>query len=205
MLNTAATGEDDLLNIKSNKEMNDLKYRKKQLEQLQTQVIDLEDVNGAISITDMTFNEAPLGMYAITDTTNFPEAEPGVILTLKQQTNDLGQENSILPYIVVYMRMDGTVKINYMYAKQVLDFFKKLTVGKKTVNQPLVDEFYEETNGGKDMSAYSEILSKAIEAIRGKQDEVGMGSLFSPGGTSVQTELLDDLDDVELISFLIIR
>ena len=118
MLNTAATGEDDLLNIKSNKEMNDLKYRKKQLEQLQTQVIDLEDVNGAISITDMTFNdfkadlqnalkehekllnEAPLGMYAITDTTNFPEAEPGVILTLRQQTNDLGQENSILPYIV---------------------------------------------------------------------------------------------------------
>lgn len=223
MLNTAATGEDDLLNIRSNKEMNDLKYRKKQLEQLQTQVIDLEDVNGAISITDMTFNdfkadlqsalkehekllnEAPLGMYAITDTANFPEAEPGVILTLKQQTNDLGQENSILPYIVVYMRMDGTVKINYMYAKQVLDFFKKLTIGKKTVDQLVVDKFYEETNGGKDMSDYSEILSKAIEAIRGKQDEVGMGSLFSPGGTSVQTELLDDLDDVELISFLIIR
>ena len=223
MLNTAATGEDDLLNINSNKEMNDLKYRKKQLEQLQTQVIDLEDVNGAISITDMTFNdfksdlqnalkdhekllnEAPLGMYAITDASDFPDAEPGVILTLKQQKDDIGQENSILPYIVVYMRMDGTVKINYMYAKQVLDFFKKLTIGKKTVNQPLVDTFYAETDGGKDMSVYSDILSKAIEAIRGKQDEVGMGSLFTPGGTTVQTELLDGLDDVELISFLIIR
>lgn len=183
----------------------------------------MENVNGAISITDMTFNdfkadlqnalkehekllnEARLGMYAITDSGNFPEAEPGVILTLKQQTSDLGEENSILPYIVVYMRMDGTVKVNYMYAKQVLDFFKKLTVGKKTVNQPLVNKFYDETNGGKDMSAYSEILSKAIEAIRGKQDEVGIGSLFSPGGTNVQTKLLDDLDDVELISFLIIR
>ncbi|MGN5247068.1 helicase-related protein (plasmid) [Lactiplantibacillus plantarum] len=223
MLNTAATGEDDLLNINSNKEMNDLKYRKKQLEQLQTQVIDLEDVNGAISITDMTFNdfksdlqnalkdhekllnEAPLGMYAITDASDFPDAEPGVILTLKQQKDDIGQENSILSYIVVYMRMDGTVKINYMYAKQVLDFFKKLTIGKKTVNQPLVDTFYAETDGGKDMSVYSDILSKAIEAIRGKQDEVGMGSLFTPGGTTVQTELLDGLDDVELISFLIIR
>lgn len=223
MLNTAATGEDDLLNINSNKEMNDLKYRKKQLEQLQTQVIDLEDVNGAISITDMTFNdfksdlqnalkdhekllnEAPLGMYAITDASDFPDAEPGVILTLKQEKDDIGQENSILPYIVVYMRMDGTVKINYMYAKQVLDFFKKLTIGKKTVNQPLVDAFYAETDGGKDMSVYSDILSKAIEAIRGKQDEVGMGSLFTPGGTTVQTELLDGLDDVELISFLIIR
>ncbi|MFD1485268.1 helicase-related protein [Lacticaseibacillus baoqingensis] len=223
MLNTAATGEDDLLNTKSNKEMNDLKYRKKQLEQLQTQVIDLEDVNGAISITDMTFNDfksdlqnalkgyekllndAPLGMYAITDASEFPEAEPGVILTLKQNKDEMGQENSILPYIVVYMRMDGTVKTNYMYAKQVLDFFKKLTLGKKTVNQPLVNAFYAETDGGKDMSVYSDILSKAIEAIRGKQDEVGMGSLFVPGGTTVQTELLDGLDDVELISFLIIR
>ncbi|MGL5550318.1 MAG: helicase-related protein [Culicoidibacterales bacterium] len=223
MLNTAATGEDDLLNINSNKEMNDLKYRKKQLEQLQTEVIDLEDVNGAISITDMTFNdfkadlqnalkehesslnEAPLGMYAVTDSANLADAEPGVILILKQHISDNGQRNSILPYIVVYMTMDGTVKTNYMYAKQVLDFFKKLTVGKKTVHQQLVDEFYEETNGGKDMSAYSKIMTKAIEAIRGKQDEVGMSSLFSPGGTKFQSELLDNLEDIELISFLIIR
>ncbi|AQW20957.1 helicase [Lentilactobacillus curieae] len=223
MLDTAATGEDDLLNIKPNKEMNDLKYRKKQLQQLQTQVVDLEDVHGAISITDMTFNdfkadlqnalkdhekllnEAPLGMYAITDTSGFSEAEPGVILTLKQQTDEFGKDNSILPYIVVYMRMDGTTKVNYMYAKQALDFFKKLTVGKSTVNQPLVDKFYAETSGGRDMSVYSEILSKAIEAIKGKQDEVGMGSLFSPGGTNLQTELLNNLDDVELISFLIIK
>lgn len=37
--------------------MNDLYYRKNQLEQLQTQVVDLEDVNGSISITDLTFND----------------------------------------------------------------------------------------------------------------------------------------------------
>ncbi|MGL5898957.1 MAG: helicase-related protein [Lactobacillaceae bacterium] len=223
MLNTAATGEDDLLNIKPNKEMNDLKYRKKQLQQLQTQVIDLEDVNGAISITDMTFNdfksdlqnalkkhekllnEAPLGMYAITDSSDVPEAEPGIILTLKQQQSELGQKNSILPYIVVYMCMDGTVKISHVHVKQVLDLFKKLTVNKKNVNQSLVDEFYAETNGGKDMSNYSDILTQAIEAIRGKQSEVGLDSLFSPGGTNIQTNLLNNLDEVELISFLIIK
>ncbi len=92
-----------------------------------------------------------------------------------------------------------------MYAKQVLDFFKKLSIGNKAVNQELVDAFYAETNGGSDMSKYSELLSKAIEAIKGKQEEVGIASMFSPGGTSVQMELLDDLDDVELVSFLIIR
>lgn len=223
MLNTAATGEDDLLNTNTKKEMNDLKYRKKQLEQLQTQVLDLEDVNGAISITDVTFNdfkadlqnalknhekslnEAPLGMYAIVEAESFSEAEPGVILILKQKEDSLSQKNSILPYIVIYMRMDGTVKINYTYAKQVLDFFKKLTVGKKTVNKMLIDEFYEETDNGRDMSTYSKILNKAIEAIRGKQDEVGMDSLFSPGGTNIQLELSDNLENIELISFLIIR
>ena len=223
MLNTAATGEDDLLNINLSKEMNDLKYRRKQLQQLQTEVIDLEDVNGAISITDMTFNdfisdlqnalrgheqllnEAPLGMFAITDTENFSEAEPGLILTLKQRVESIETKNSILPYIVIYMRIDGTVKINYMYAKQVLDFFKKLTIGKRTINQVLLDEFYNETSGGGNMTKYSEILNCAIEAIKNKKEEVGIDSLFSPGGTNIQIELLDDLDDVELISFLIVR
>ena len=223
MLNTAATGEDDLLNINDNKEMNDLKYRRRQLEQLQTEVIDLEDVAGAISITDLTFNdfisdlqnvlkenekalnEAPLGMFAVTDTNGDPEAEPGVILTLKQRVKDMGVKNSILPYIIIYMRMDGTVKINYMYAKQVLDFFKKVTKGKNTINHELISDFYKETENGSDMSEYSEILSKALEAISGKQEEVGIGSLFTPGGTSIQMDLLDNLDDVELISFLIVR
>ena len=37
--------------------MQDLEYRKKQLKQLQNQVIDLEDVEGNISITDLTFND----------------------------------------------------------------------------------------------------------------------------------------------------
>ncbi len=223
LLDTAATGEDNLLSTEERREMNDLKYRKKQLQQLQCETIDLEDVSGAISITDMTFNdfkadlqnalktnekqlnEAPLGMYAITDSEDFPDAEPGVILILKQRGKGLGTENSILPYILIYMKMEGEVKINYMYTKQVLDFLKKLSIGKSKVNQTLVDEFYIETNGGSDMSKYSAILSKGIEAIQGKQEEIGISSMFRPGGTSVQTELLDDLDNVELISFLIIR
>lgn len=223
MLNVAATGEDDLLNFENHREMNDLKYRKKQLQQLQNEVIDLEDVSGAISITDMTFNDfkqdlqnalknhekqlndAPLGMYAIVSSAGLPEAEPGVILTLKQTSNEVGSENSILPYIVVYMRLDGTVKINYMHTKQVLDLFKRLSLGEKEVNQRLVDEFNKETDNGRDMSSYSIILSKAIEVIQGKQEEVGLASMFSPGGTNVYSDLIDDIDDVELISFLIVR
>ena len=87
----------------------------------------------------------------------------------------------------------------------MLELYKKLTLGKTEVNQELVNEFYAETNDGENMSTYSEILSKAIEVIRNKHDEIGLSSLFSPGGTSIQTDLVENLDDIELISFLIIK
>ena len=37
--------------------MNDLEYRRRQLEQLQNEVVDLEDLGSGISITDMTLND----------------------------------------------------------------------------------------------------------------------------------------------------
>ena len=51
MLDMSATGEENV--IVDNDSMNDLEYRKQQLKQLQDQVVDLEDINGGISITDL--------------------------------------------------------------------------------------------------------------------------------------------------------
>lgn len=222
LLDTSATGEENLLDTGS-KEMNDLYYRKNQLEQLQTQVVDLEDVNGSISITDLTFNDykmdlmealktqrknlekAPKGMYAIADSSTFEDAEPGVIFLLKQKAEDLGQENSILPYIMIYLREDGEAKLHYTQSKKILDYFKKLCQGNDKFYQELIDIFNEGTNYGSDMQDYSDLLREAIDIIRGKKEEVGLASLFSVGGTTLQTELLNNLEDVELISFLIIK
>lgn len=222
ILNTSATGEDDLLNT-DNKEMNDLSYRRNQLKQLQEEVMDLEDVNGAISITDLTYNDfkadlanalkkneqalvnAPKGMYAITKSSLLKGAEPGVIMTLKQNKIDLGKENSILPYLMIYMTMDGEAKIHYTQSKQILDYFKKLAMGQEKVFSDLVTNFNKETQDGRDMSQYSELLSQAIDLIKGKKESVGLDSLFTPGGTTLQTDLLSSMDEVELISFLIIR
>lgn len=222
LLDTSATGEENLLDIGS-KEMNDLNYRKNQLEQLQTQVVDLEDVSGSISITDLTFNDykmdlmqalkehrkdlekAPKGMYAITDSSNFEDSEPGVIFLLKQKVEDLGQENSILPYILIYLTEDGNAKLHYTQSKKILDHFKKLCLGNYSVYQFLVDKFNEETDYGSEMEEYSDLLRDAIDIIRGKKEEVGLASLFSAGGTTMQMDLLTKLEDVELISFLIIK
>ena len=83
LLDVSATGEENVIEYDENKKMNDLDYRKKQLKQLQESVLNLEDVSGGISITDLTMNDfkmdlleymkdnkrklekAPMGMYAI--------------------------------------------------------------------------------------------------------------------------------------------
>ena len=57
LLDVSATGEENIIDDQKNKEMNDLEYRKKQLQKLQNEVVDLEDISGGISITDLTFND----------------------------------------------------------------------------------------------------------------------------------------------------
>ena len=84
MLDISATGEEDVINENPQK-MKDLEYRRKQLKQLQEEVIDLEEVNGNVSLTDFTLDEfrmdlinlqgryesevenTPLGVYALVE------------------------------------------------------------------------------------------------------------------------------------------
>lgn len=57
LLDISATGEENLIEMNENDEMTDLEYRRKQLEQLQSTVLDLEDIQGGITITDTNMND----------------------------------------------------------------------------------------------------------------------------------------------------
>ena len=61
LLDISATGEENLIESKGGdenaREMNDLEYRRKQLQQLKEAVVDLEDMAGGVSITDLTLND----------------------------------------------------------------------------------------------------------------------------------------------------
>jgi len=228
LLDISATGEENVIEFDEKKKMNDLEYRKKQLKQLQEEVIDLEDISGGISITDLTMNDfkmdlmefmkvgkvklekAPLGMYAISTVEEDSLREhikPGVIFTLKQinEFSNPGEHNPLNPYYMVYVYEDGTVKYNYLHTKKILDFYKKLCAGKSGVLHEVVSIFNTETKEGKDMSSYSNLLEEAIFSIIGKTEEKGVASLFSKGGTTLQKNLFSGLEDFELISFLIVK
>lgn len=221
MLDMSATGEENV--ITDNDSMNDLEYRKKQLKQLQDQVVDLEDISGGISITDLTFNDfkmdlvnymknnkeilekAPTGTYAIAKS-NIEEAEKGVIFCLKQVNKDIkpSEYNTLNPYFLVYVKENGEVLLNFIQSKKILDIYKKVCIGEKELYPALIAEFNKETNNAKDMSKFTNFLEKTVENIVGKEEEKGLDSLFSFDETILNNSV-QNMDDFELISFLVIK
>ena len=85
LLDVSATGEENVIEFQAGNEMNDLEYRRAQLQKLQDAVIDLEDLSSGVSIADLTLNDfridlagylrankgrldaLPLGTYAVTE------------------------------------------------------------------------------------------------------------------------------------------
>ncbi|WP_144462462.1 helicase-related protein [Siminovitchia fortis] len=227
LLDISATGEENIIEYDEKKQMNDLEYRAKQLKQLQEEVIDLEDMSGGISITDLTLNDfrmdlldymntnkqeietAPLGLHAITSLQLSPnkEAKQGVIFCIKQR-NELAkvkETSALFPYYLAYMGMDGKVLLGHLKTKQILDLYRKLSQGQTTVFNELIHQFEMETSELSDMSSYKVLLDKAVEFILGIVEEKGIESLFSLGNSNLLLESSICTDDFELVSFLIIK
>lgn len=53
LLDVSAPGEENIIEAQSGDVTNDLDYRRKQLEALQSTVIDLEDLSSGVSIADL--------------------------------------------------------------------------------------------------------------------------------------------------------
>lgn len=227
LLDVSSTGEENIIDDQKTKDMNDLEYRKKQLQKLQNEVVDLEDISGGISITDLTFNDfkcdlmeymkvheqelanAPNGLYAIARISDNLRAvvDPGVIFVLRQikGARQTKEQNALYPYYLAYIKANGEVAANFMQGKQVLDYLKKFCSGQNVVAKDLADAFNAETKHGRCMNKYSYLLQKTIEDLIGKKQEVGVASLFSKGGTAMLQNFDDSMADFELVAFLVLK
>lgn len=223
LLDVSATGDENIIDTGKLK-MNDLEYRRNQLKQLQEEVVDLEEMSGGVSITDLTFNDfrmdlmdymktnrialekAACGMYSLT-TTQSSEDSKGVIYCLRHISRGSvpDEHNAFYPYYLVYVKDDGEIIFNFTATKKILDMYKKLCLGQADVLNDLVEAFNNETDEGRDMHAYSTLLENAIKNIVGKNEEKGIESLFSKGGTTILNNDYFGKDDFELISFLLIK
>ena len=218
-LNIVGGGDEDVL---SPEQQADLDYRKQQLLKMQHEVVNIEDMNTGISITDLGLNEfrmdllsyrkqhpnidsAPFGMSAVTKGSSI--VKPGVIFLLRNINNgvNIGQRNLIHPYYMVYLADDGTVVTDHLHPKQILDYMRAACAGRNEPIMPLCSAFNRETRDGCNMKHYSQLLQSAIKSIIDVKEESDIDSLFSDGETSALVGEISGLDDFELITFLVIK
>lgn len=214
-----STGDDDLLDPE---EKGDLEYRKQQLEKLQTEVMDIEDISGGISIMDLGLNEfrldlleyvkdhedlesKPLGMHSVVKATD--ELREGVIFVLKNRNNGVNIDNlnRIHPFYMVYVTNDGEVVCDYLNPKKLLDDMRLLCRGYDEPIAKLCSIFNKETKDGKNMARVSKLLGDAIHSIINEKEESDIDSLFKAGGTSALVGEIHGLEDFELVSFLVVK
>lgn len=214
-----STGDDDLIN---EEEKGDLEYRKQQLKRLQEEVVDIEDMSGGVSITDLGLNEfrmdlleymkhnddvehSPYGMHAVVSGSE--DCPPGVMFILRNIRNEINidNQNRLHPFYMVYISNEGEIICDYLSSKDLLDKMRLLCKGKSEPDKVLCKNFNQETNDGKNMLFYSELLSDAINSILDVKEESDIDSLFRAGGTSALLSKVNGIDDFELICFLVVK
>lgn len=213
-LNLVSTGDEDVLTP----EMNDFYFRKRQLERLKDEIIDIEDANDNISLTDLNMNEylnelseyiqnvpeikkVPKGMYSVTDGEN-----AGVLFCFKHRNdaNKPKSDSSLYPYYLIYMKNNGEVLYGNGQAREVVRKFRKLCYGKSKPVMNLFKKFFIRTNNAKDMQFYSDLLNRAIKSIKGEEESKATQLMFDFGGFN-NAFANETADDFELISFLVVE
>lgn len=219
LVNLTATGSDNPIDQADNAE---LEYRKRQLEKIQDEVVDIEDMNSGVSIMDLGLNEfhldlqellkkygeadhLPYGIHALSRASE--DAPSGAIFVLKNVNSgvNIDKQNRLHPFYLVYITDDGQVAVNHLQPKELLDRLRLLAKGKDQPDMDLVAKFNAETNDGKDMSNYTHLLTAAIQSMIITKEDADTDSLFSAGGTTALTGDIQGLDDFELINFLVVR
>jgi len=213
-VNLTASGDEDFLSP----EMNDFLFRKKQLERLQKEVIEIDELNDNISLTDLNMNDyiyelssyiknnpeimrVPRGVYSVAE-----GEKKGCIFCFRHQ-NEVAKpanESSLYPYYVMYISDDGEIYYGSANAREALKEFRKIAYGKAKPDPELFKKFNSRTKNAEDMSFYSRLLNKAIEAIQGDEDKKAEMTIFDFGGYNNEFANSSS-DDFELISFLVVE
>ena len=219
MLDISATGEDNVLTNQSS----DMEYRKAQLQKLKEEVVDLEDMNTGVSITDLGLNDYRMdlveyinhngnldyvsnGMHSVVLSDEQNGVEKGTIFILKNINANVNIEstNQLHLFYIVYIKENGEILSNHLNVKNTLDLIRYVSKGKKEPVKEAYTKFNEITNDGNDMSKYSDLLNKSITSIIDVKEESDIDSLFRKGGTTMLKNDISGLDDFELIAFVAI-
>lgn len=215
-----ATGDDNVLTAKSS----EISYRKEQLRRMQEEVIELEDLKTGVSITDLGLNDfrmdllnyvktngdlanVPNGMHAVVPARPEMGLHSGVIFALRNLNHgvNINQQNRLHPYYLIYIAGDGQVIANHTEVKTLLDLVRSSCKEQSEPIQSVCRLFNQQTDEGRNMKSYSNLLDTAIRSMIDVKEEKDLDSLFSGGRTTALVNTIAGLDDFELIAFLVVQ
>jgi hypothetical protein len=214
-----STGDDNPIDPD---ELGDLEYRKVQLDKLQNEVVDIEDMQSGVSIMDLGLNEfrldlfeyinrhgdldgVPFGLHAVVKNEN--GLPPGTIFILKNRHANINVQNQNLlhPFYMVYTDDNGEVHTDHLQPKKLLDTLRHLCKGISEPNTALCKQFNDETNDGKNMRRYSDMLYTAVDSIVDLNESDSINSFLSGKQISFVANAIDGLDDFELVCFVTVK
>jgi hypothetical protein len=229
LVDITATGEDNLLDRVKDIVEDELTYRDKQLLRLREEVLDLEDFDENISLTEFTLDdfradlmryietnrkqleEAPLGLYAVAPAhPDYSTIRPGIVFCLKQKGQSDGNEkvNPVQPYFLVYIyEKDLAVRYNFAQPKQILEIMRLICADKTVPYENLCNLFDQQTCNAQDMDTCNSLLNAAIRAIAGSFKKRTAGQLISSrnGVLPDRKKQVRSSDDFELITWIVIK
>jgi hypothetical protein len=225
LLDVSATGEENILDVTSS-DMNDLDYRRKQLQQMRDSVPTMEDLAGGLSITDLTLSDFrtdaaardrkeiqkitgwPLALFGVTrfDMTLADEGlAPGAVFLLRVRDDALAFSKSypLAPYALVYVTDDGGLAHEVEQPKLALDVLRRHCLGGTEPDAAVLAEFEKTTRSGRSMKHYRDLLDVAVRAVSGSAEEGLVASLFSAGPSQLGTEAaVPGLEAVDVIAWV---
>jgi superfamily II DNA or RNA helicase len=236
LVDIASTLEGNLLKPDELEELikDDLRYRDRQVLRLKDEVLDLEDLDDSLSLSEFTLEdfrvellryldanrplleEAPLGLYTVVPPFKdlITDIAPGVVYCLRQKRasreapdRPVEQINPLQPYFLVYVLDDGNVRHGFAHPKQILGILRQLCSGKTAPYEELCNLFDQQTQNGKDMAVYSTLLDKAVQAIAHTFRRRVAGGLQSGRSFVIpnEKEQASETSDFQLVTWLVIK
>ena len=225
LLDVSATGEENILDVTSG-EMNDLDYRRKQLQQMQDSAPTMEDLAGGLSITDLTLSDFRMDAAArdreeIREITGWPLAlfgvtrfdmaladeglAPGAVFLLRVRDDAFAFSKSypLAPYALAYVTDDGRLAHEIEQPKLALDVLRHHCLGGTEPDAAVLAEFEKATRSGRSMTHYRDLLDVAVRAVSGTAEESLVASLFSAGPSQLGTDAaVPGLEAVDVVAWV---
>src|SRR5690554_48409 len=220
ILDVSATGDEDVINTDAVN--GELSYRIQQMQKLQSQVLDLEDLQGdSISIADFTFNDFKVDLDHITPTDKevfekiipgFPGVaenksvdKSGVVFCLKhlEENESYIANNPLYPYCLIFVSFDKEVIYNVKQCKNTLDVLRSSCMMGSYDAATLRDSFAKSLSHQNKHAELQELWQTAIDNIKGNADLSVVDSVFQPGETI--TPLASPTQEFALVNYFVIN